>query len=125
YRDAALTLTGVAGAVAGFRWTGSWYTVFVGIDPEDPEDVLTDARGITRLAPAFKQHVLDGLTRYRLAGYDLEIRSARYIPLDIAIQICVKSGFFRGDGAHAVSLALRASRSSAGARGLFDPANFS
>ena len=38
YATAALTIAGVAGAVASFRWTGSWYTVFIGIDPVDPDD---------------------------------------------------------------------------------------
>ena len=124
YRRAALTAAGVAGAVASFRWTGSWMTVFVGIDPADPDDVLTDARGHTRLAPAFRQGVLDVLDRYRLAGYDLEVRSARYVPIDIAIDLCVQRGFFRGDVAQAVSLAL-AGRRATGPRhaGLFDPAN--
>jgi predicted phage baseplate assembly protein len=124
YQNAALTIAGVSGAVASFRWTGSWYTVFVGIDPADPEMVITDIRGHTRLDDRFKQKVLDSLTRYRLAGYDLEIRSARYIPLDVSIQICVKPGYFRGDVAHAVSLALSASVQPGGRRGLFNPANF-
>lgn len=115
YRRAALTISGVSGAVASFRWTGSWHTVFVGIDPSDPENVLTDGRGITRLEPTFKQHVLDGLTPYRLAGYDLEIRSARYVPLDVTIELCAKRGYFRGDVAHAVSVAL--------SKDLFSPAN--
>jgi hypothetical protein len=122
YTDAALTITGVNGAVASFRWTGSWYTVFVGIEPTDPENVLTDARGITRLDPTFLLHVQDSLTRFRLAGYDLEIRSARYIPLDITIQLCVSPGYFRGDVAHAVSLALSAGIGPSGAPGLFNPA---
>jgi hypothetical protein len=124
YKKAALTIPGVWGAVASFRWTGSWYTVFVGIDPADPELVITDARGHTRLEDKFKRKVHDALTRYRLAGYDLEIRSARYIPLDIAIQICVKPGYFRGDVAHAVSLALSAGVQPGGKPGLFNPANF-
>jgi hypothetical protein len=124
YKNAALTLPGVSGAVASFRWTGSWYTVFVGIDPADPEMVITDARGHTRLDDAFKQMVLDRLTRYRLAGYDLEIRSARYVPLDVAIQVCAKPGYFRGDVAQAVSLALLPGRHVGGTIGLFDPANF-
>lgn len=124
YRDAALTIDGVAGAVASFRWTGSWYTVFVGIDPADPANVLTDGRGVTRLEPVFRQHVHDDLTRYRLAGYDLEIRSARYVPFDLAIQICVKTGFFRGDVAHAVALALSAGRNPDGSIGFFDPSKF-
>jgi len=124
YRNAALTISGVSGAVASFRWTGSWYTVFVGVDPLDPEHVITSARGQTRLDERFRKHVLDSLTRYRLAGYDLEIRSARYVPLDVAIEICAKPGYFRGDVAQAVSVALSAGRRRGQAAGLFDPANF-
>jgi hypothetical protein len=108
YRKAALTIDGVAGAAAAFRWTGSWYTVFVAIDPSDPANLLTNERGVTSLAPAFKMHVHDGLDSYRLAGYDLEIRSARYVPLDITVHVCAKPGFFSGDVAHAVATALGA-----------------
>lgn len=121
YVDVALKLDGVAGAVANFRWTGSWYTVFVGIDPSDPANLLTNGRGITTLDPAFKQSILDALTQYRLAGYDLEIRSARYVPLDLAIHVCAKAGFFSGDVAGAVASAL-GSGTHRGLQGLFNPA---
>lgn len=124
YKRAALTIAGVSGAVASFRWTGSWYTVFVGIDPSDPEMIITDVRGHARLDDDFKRRVTDSLTRYRLAGYDLEVRSARYIPLDISIQLCAKPGYFRGDVAHAVSLALSAGMQRSGKLGFFNPANF-
>jgi hypothetical protein len=106
YEAAALTIDGVAGAVASFRWTGSWYTVFVGIDPADAGDVVQDPRGTTRLSPAFSRTVHDGLSRYRLAGYDIEIRAARYVPLDLAVHLCARPGYFRGDVAHAVTVAL-------------------
>jgi hypothetical protein len=125
YRNAALTIAGVAGAVASFRWTGSWYTVFVGIDPTDDENVFTDPRGVTRLAPAFQRRVIDELNRYRLAGYDLEVRSARYVPLDLALQICAKPGFFAADVAQVVAKALSASAGSGGRSGFFNTANFS
>jgi hypothetical protein len=98
--------------------------VFVGIDPADPEMVITDARGHTRLDAGFKQKVLDRLTRYRLAGYDLEIRSARYVPIDVSIMVCAKPGYFRGDVAQAVQLALIPGMHAGGKVGLFDPANF-
>lgn len=124
YRTAALTIDGVAGAVASFRWTGSWYTVFVGIDPVLEEHVLTDARGVTRLEPAFRQFVADSLTRYRLAGYDLEIRSARYAPLDLAIHVCARTGYFAADVGHAVAVALSAGVRPDGTPGFFNPANF-
>jgi hypothetical protein len=122
YRTAALTVDGVSGAMAAFRWTGSWYTVFVAIDPVDPSNVVTNERGLTSLAPTFKQHVLDALTSYRLAGYDLEIRAARYLPLKITIQLCPKAGYFGGDVARAVSLALAGSTRRA--RGFFNALNF-
>lgn len=122
YKNMALTISDVAGAVASFRWTGSWYTVFVGIDPVDPANVLTNDRGVTTLEPKFKQHILDALTRYRLAGYDLEIRSARYMSLDIALQICARAGYFRGDVARAVAQALSSGMSGAGEPGFFNPA---
>jgi hypothetical protein len=117
-----LTSDGVAGARAAFRWTGSWYTVFVSIDPSDPANVITNDRGVTWLESAFKQHVLDALTTWRLAGYDLEIRSARYIPLDVTMHLCAKPGYFGADVAHAVAIAL--SGAGCGETGFFNPANF-
>ncbi|MFD0119450.1 hypothetical protein ACFVZL_36270 [Streptomyces sp. NPDC058320] len=123
YRIAAQSIDGVSGAVAAFRWTGSWYTVCVGIDPEDPRQVLTDARGGTRFAPHFRRHVHDALSGFRLAGYDLEIRPARYVPLDVALHLCAQPGYFRGDVAHAVAQALCGGAGPDGAPGLFDPAH--
>lgn len=122
YRKAALTIDGVSGAMAAFRWTGSWHTVFVAIDPADPANVLTNVRGLTTLAPLFRQHVHDALTSYRLAGYDLEIRAARYIPLKITMHLCPKPGYFGGDVARAVATALGGSSRSA--VGFFNAANF-
>lgn len=119
YRQAALLVPGVAGAVAGFRWTGSWHTVFVGVDPVNEADVVVGSKGHVTLGGELRERVLDQLNRYRLAGYDLEVRPARYVPLDIELQLCVEPGYFRGDVARAVSLAL--SGSAARGAGLFDP----
>ena len=125
YRDAALTVEGVAGAVAWFRWTGSWYTVFVGIDPRDTEeDLITEPGGRTRLSEALERRVRTTLERYRLAGYDLEIRSAVYVPLDVEVELCVLPGHFRGNVAQAVRVALSATPSRRGKRGFFDAERF-
>jgi predicted phage baseplate assembly protein len=124
YEEAALRIPGVAGAVAAFRWTGSWFTVFVGIDPASPDDVVADPRGVAALAPRFARAVHDALTRVRLAGYDLEIRSARYVPLEIDIELCASPGYFRGDVARAVATALDAGQARGGATGFFNPGNF-
>jgi hypothetical protein len=125
YRTAALTVPGVDGAVASFRWTGSWYTAFVGIDPTDPNSIILDPEGHPRLEPRLRQSVFDVLDERRLAGYDLEIGPARYVPLDVAIHLCVKPGYIRADVIEAVVVALigRVGGRSTGRRGLFDPAN--
>jgi hypothetical protein len=123
YEDAARRIPGVEGAVAAFRWTGSWYTVFIGIDPVSPDDVVTDLRGVAQLEPRFELLVHDALTRVRLAGYDLEIRPARYMSLEIDIELCARPGYFRGDVAQAVVVALGAGQARGGT-GFFNPANF-
>jgi hypothetical protein len=96
----------VAGAVAAFRWTGSWLTVFVGVDPADPADLISEAGGRTRLSPGLERRVRAFLTRYHLAGYDLEIRSGQMVPLEIDLHLCVARDHLRGDVAQAVRQAL-------------------
>lgn len=124
YSAAAKKLPAVAGAVASFRWTGSWYTVFVGVDPADPDDLITEPGGRTRLAPGLASSVRNFLTRYKLAGYDLEIRSAEYVPLELAFELCVEPDHFRGDVVEAVRQALSNRVNADGSRGFFHPANF-
>lgn len=124
YTAAALKLPEVAGAVAQFRWTGSWYTVYVGIDPVDPDDLITEAGGRTHLSDTLATRVRNWLTRYKLAGYDLEIRSARYVPLQLTIELCVQPDYFRTQVVQAVRFALSDSVNPDGTRGFFHPDNF-
>jgi len=73
-------------AAATLRWTGSWYEALVAIDPfgsEEADDALV-------------QEIAAYLGRYRRMGYDLKVVSAHYIPLDIAMTICVEPHFLRG-----------------------------
>ena len=124
YAAAARKMPGVAGAAAMFRWTGSWYTVFLGIDPLDPQDLITDPGGRTRLDPLFARQVQDFVTCYTLAGYDLEIRAGRYVPLALDLKICVKPDHFRGDVAEAVRRRLSNQVNPDGGRGFFHPDYF-
>jgi predicted phage baseplate assembly protein len=124
YTAAARKLPEVAGAVASFRWTGSWYTVFVGVDPSNPDDLITLPGGRTRLTPALVSLVRAFLTKYKLAGYDLEIRSAEYVPLELEFELCVKPDYFVGDVVEAVRLALSNHTNADGSVGFFDPRNF-
>jgi len=64
------------------------------------------------------------LTKYKLAGYDLEIRSAEYVPLELAFELCVKPDYFRPDIVQAVLFVLSNRINPDGSRGFFHPDNF-
>jgi hypothetical protein len=124
YEAAALKLPSVDAAKCTFRWTGSWQTVFVAVHPRNPADLITAAGGRTQLSVRLAREVRVQLTRYKLAGYDLEIRTAQYVPLEIAIQICVARGHFRGDVLEAVYRALSNRQFPDGSTGFFHPSRF-
>ena len=74
-----------------------------------------------RLSRALERRVRAFLTRYRLAGYDLEIRPPRFVPLQVAIELCVSPDHFRGDVARAVAEALSNRVLPDGRPGFFHP----
>ena len=105
-------------AAAMFRWTGSWYTVFVTADPRGGPIAADEERR------AFEQDTLEGLEQYRMAGYDLEAEQARHVPLEIEMHVCVKPDYFRSD-VHGELLATFSNSSLPdGRRGVFHPDNF-
>ena len=114
YARAAEKHPQVSKAVARFRWTGSWHTVFINIDPKGGED----------LTPVLRKSVKNWVTRYTLAGYDLEIVPPIFVPLDVVLDVCVKRDHFNPD----VEVALRTALSSVvlpdGSLGFFHPDNF-
>lgn len=97
YAQAAQLVPGVANARATFRWTGSWLTVFVAIEPT----------GSTALTDALRTAVVTQLDNYRQAGYDLEVLAPDYVALKIELDVCVKPDYFRGDVLAAVLVALK------------------
>ena len=115
----------VAAAKARFRWTGTWHTVFVAIHPIDAANLVRLPGGGAALAPAFGARMKAYLVRFKLAGYDLAVHAARYVPLEIDVRICVMRGHFRGDVLAAVAQALSNRASADGARGFFHPLEFS
>ena len=115
YAHAAELWPEVSQAVATFRWTGSWYTVFITIDP----------MGTNTVSPDMAQRVLDWVTSYTQAGYDLEINAPVYVALDIAIDICVAPYHFRGDVEQALLIALSNRQLPDGSKGFFHPDHFS
>jgi hypothetical protein len=121
YEAAALKLPAVAAAKCTFRWTGSWHTVFVAVHPSDPADLVTAPGGRTSLSPTLAAAVRTQLRRYKLAGYDLEVLTAQYVPLEIDLQLCVARGYFRADVLTGVRRALSSRRNADGTTGFFYP----
>lgn len=114
YAEAAQKHPEVQKAVATFRWTGSWHTVFVTIDRKGGRTVDDD----------FKDTMGDHLERYRLAGFDMEINGPVPAPLDIELTVCVKPGYFRSDVKEALLDAFSSRDRIDGSRGFFHPDNF-
>ena len=124
YEAAAGLIDGVAAAKASFVWTGSWHTVFVAIHPSDPAKLLRLPGGGALLEPGFAATVEAKLGRYRLAGYDLVVRAAIYVPIELEVRLCVAKGHFRGDVLEAANDALSNRLLPGNRRGFFYPANF-
>jgi hypothetical protein len=72
----------------------------------------------------FRQEMAGFLERYRLAGYDVEIAGAVYVPLDMAMMVCVKPGYFRANVKEALLDAFSNREFPDGRRGFFHPDNF-
>lgn len=114
YSDAAEKHPRVAKAVATFRWTGSWHTVFVAIDPV----------GQVEFGSGLEQEVLDWVNRFAMAGYDLEISEPVYVPLEIGVEVCASPDHFRTDVEEALLEVLSSRRRDDGELGFFHPDRF-
>jgi predicted phage baseplate assembly protein len=124
YAVVARKLPQVQSAVASFRWTGSWYTVFVGVQPSSASDLVRKPNGVTLLTETLRQTVFEFLTSYRQTGYDLEIRPPQFLPLEIDIAVCTAPGYFRGDVEQGVLNAMSSHILPDGTRGFFYPGNW-
>jgi predicted phage baseplate assembly protein len=101
-------------AVASLRWTGSWYTVFIALEPE----------GGGNLTAALKRTLKRTEERYRLAGQDLELDSPQYVPLQISLEVCVDPNYFRSDVERSLLQVLGNQILPNGQKGLFFPDSF-
>jgi hypothetical protein len=97
WHTVAMRNPALAAAKASFHWTGSWYTVFVAVNPAHTDDMIQLPGGGLALTADFEQSITAYLKRFKLAGYDLQVRAASYVPLEIDITLCVAPGYFRGD----------------------------
>jgi hypothetical protein len=103
----------VQNAVAKLRWNGSWYEVWVAIDPfgrEEADQALLD-------------EIARRLHRYRRIGHDLVVKPAQRVPLDIELNICVRPNYLRGHVKAELLNIFSNKRLSDGKPGFFHPDN--
>ncbi len=72
-------------ARATLHWTGSQFVVAVTVDP------VAGVRDVRELHDRIQKH----LDRMRRIGHCVDVQPPIYVPLDIALTICVKSGHLR------------------------------
>jgi hypothetical protein len=114
YAEVTERFRGVQRAAATTRWTGSWYTQFITVDP---------AAGVD--SGKLRADLLPFVDRYRMAGQDLEFNDPHYVSLELELNVCVQPDYFRADVKAGLLDALSSRGLPGGARGLFHPDNFS
>jgi hypothetical protein len=98
-------------AVATVRWTGSWYTVVVAVDRFGGADV----------DPDFADALVAYLDRYRMAGHDVQVVGASYVPVEVGLRLRVRDDH-RRDLVRAYLMDVLSSRRLPDGRpGLFNP----
>ncbi|MEP6570460.1 MAG: putative baseplate assembly protein [Acidobacteriota bacterium] len=102
-------------AAGNLRWAGSWYEMRTAIDP----------LGVEETEPELRDDLLSSLYRFRRIGHDVTIENARYVPLNIALQVCVLPSYLRGHVKAALIDVFSNLVLPNGQRGFFHPDNLS
>ncbi|NBD09002.1 MULTISPECIES: putative baseplate assembly protein [Corallococcus] len=114
YAEVAQRHPEVQRAVGSLRWTGSWHTMFVTVDRRGGFPVDAD----------FAERLTAFLERFRLAGYDLRVDAPLFVPLDIAMTVCVSPGYLAANVKAALLEVFSTREQPGGLRGFFHPDNF-
>lgn len=114
YAAAAQRHPDVQRAACTRRWTGAFYTMFVTVDRKGGRAVTAE----------FEADLRGFLERFRMAGYDLEIDGPQYVPLDVALAVCVASGYRRAAVKQTLLSAFGTGTLPDGTRAFFHPDNF-
>ncbi|MGZ9188034.1 MAG: putative baseplate assembly protein, partial [Candidatus Binatia bacterium] len=105
---------GVQRAIATFRWTGSWHTVFITVDRQRGKPV----------DGAFEASVRRFVEPFRMAGHDIEIDGPLPVSLEIAMHVCADPAYFRADVKRELVELFSTREFADGRLGLFHPDNF-
>lgn len=73
----------VQSATAILRWTGAWYEVLVAVDPKEKAEA--DEKLLVEIECMLRS--------FRRIGHEVRVNKAAYVPLDIELKVCVKSGY--------------------------------
>jgi hypothetical protein len=112
YGQAAAQLEGIREARGTLRWTGSWYTAFVSVDPAGA------------LAKPLVTNVASKLDLLRMMGTDLVVEGATIVGLQIEMDICIDPEHFQGDVYAALTKVFVTGDQCNGKSGLLNAANF-
>jgi hypothetical protein len=112
YGVMAAQVPGVSQARGSLRWTGSWYTAFVSLEP------------VAQLSTQLVRDTTRRLNLLRMMGTDLAVESAVIVGLRIQLQICVANDHFRGDVFGALMRVFITGNQCNGTPGLLNAVNF-
>lgn len=107
--------TRLQAAKGDLRWTGSWYTALVALDPIGSE---TAPRELLEELTLF-------LSPFRRMGCDLMVSPAQYVPIKLSVTVCVLPNYMSGHVEAAVLDALSNRVLPDGTLGFFHPDNLS
>lgn len=96
------------------RWTGSWYTAFLSLDPQSEGG----------LDATLLKETTTRMDLFRMAGVDLAVEGAVIVGLRIEMNICVDPAFFQADVRKALLELFTTGNLCTGQREILDPANF-
>ncbi|MFD9452428.1 hypothetical protein ACFWBC_04950 [Streptomyces sp. NPDC059985] len=114
YDSAAGESDWVLEAGTGFRWTGSWLTVFT--TAQHRRTALADA--------AERAALLTLLNQRRTAGYEVHVQQPRYAALDLVVTVCAQPWAFRGEVMVAITTELGTGRRTDGQPAFFAHGRF-
>ncbi len=109
------TFTRLQAAKGDLRWTGSWYTALVAVDPVGSETA----------PPELLDELTLFLSPFRRIGCDLMVSPAQYVPVKVSVSVCVLPNYLRGHVEAAVLDALSNRVLPDGTLGFFHPDNLS
>lgn len=113
YENIAERSQKVQRASAVLNWTGSWYEADVAVDP----------LGSEAASPDLLEEVESYLRSFRRIGHDLEVTPARYVPIDLELEVCAAPEYERAHVKSALLDVLGTRMLPGGSKGFFHPDN--